>query len=140
MTAIRRTHLSAPARYLVERGLLVGHILDYGSGRGDLIPFSGLSDVSQYDPHWFPEKPEGRFETVYCGYVLNTLKREQWKEVLVDIFHYLKRKGHGYIAVRRDIKKEGLTSRGTLQYNVILPYECPVETKDYAIYILHREW
>ena len=34
LTAIRRTRLSAPARYLLQHGLLKGRILDFGCGLG----------------------------------------------------------------------------------------------------------
>lgn len=34
LTAIRRTRLSAPARYLLQHGLLKQRILDFGCGLG----------------------------------------------------------------------------------------------------------
>jgi len=34
LTAIKRSRLSAPARYLLQHGLLKGRILDFGCGLG----------------------------------------------------------------------------------------------------------
>lgn len=140
-TAIQRTHLSSPARYLLEQNLLKGRILDYGCGRGDLVAFAYREGMHQYDPYWCatPLKKED-FDTVYCGYVLNVLPKEEWPGLLVKIYEFLRKDGKGYVAVRRDIKKEGRTRTGTYQYNVHLSYPLLVENRSFAIYTLTKEW
>ena len=76
LTAIRRTRLSAPARYLLQHGLLKGRILDFGCGLGfdtDELRRQEL-DVTGYDCYYRPEYPEGKFDTIMCIYVLNVLE------------------------------------------------------------------
>ncbi len=140
-TAIQRTKLSAPARYLLEHDLLKGRILDYGCGRGDLVSFAYREGMRQYDPYWFNEPlKKADFDTVYCGYVLNVLPKEKRLEVLVNIIVFLKEGGKGYVAVRRDVKKEGRRKCGTEQYNVVLPgHEVLVENRSFAIYVLTKK-
>ena len=54
LTAIRRTRLSAPARYLLQHGLLKERILDFGCGLGfdtDELRRQGL-DITGYDCYY----------------------------------------------------------------------------------------
>jgi len=118
-TAKFRTKLSAPAANLLGRGLLCGRILDYGCGRGDLARFLD-GDIAQWDPHHFPHLPAGKFDVVTMIYVLNALEPGYRDEVLAHAKSFVKRHGSLYIAVRRDLKEQGRTSSGTLQYNVTL--------------------
>lgn len=142
LTAISRNKLSAPARWLNEHGLLEGRVLDYGCGRGDIFKHlltEGV-DGAQFDPHWHPECPSGYFHTVYCGFVLNVLGYASDREALVDnVESMLSDGGTAYFAVRRDIKKEGLTSKGTEQYDVTLELPLVYEKKGaFAIYKLEK--
>ena len=118
-TARARRRLSAPAECLLERGLLVGRILDFGSGRGDLVTFLN-GDIEQYDPNWHPEKPRGKFDVVTCIYVLNVLRPSARRKALAEAKSYVRRGGVLYVAVRRDLKRDGPRSGGTEQYNVKL--------------------
>lgn len=104
LTAISRTTLPTPVRKAINSGLIAGRILDYGCGRGivkQLVP-----NVTNYDPHYFPKKPTGKFDTVLCLYVLNVVPATTRKEVMKGIAYYLKPGGTAIIAVRTpdDIK------------------------------------
>jgi hypothetical protein len=57
--------------------------------------------------------------------------------VVEKIKSYLAPNGIAYIAVRRDVKKEGVTSKGTQQWNVVLNLPVVVEKKNqFCIYEL----
>lgn len=116
-TAISRTTPSKPLQILSEKGLLKGRMLDYGCGRGYDAEFYGMD---AYDPHYKPTPPTGKFDTITCTYVLNTLHLKAVEEVLSKIKNLLKKSGAAYIAVRRDIVEGGYTSSGTFQRNVKL--------------------
>lgn len=116
-TAIARKALSAPVRLLKEKGLLVGRVLDFGCGKGFDADELGFE---KYDPYHHPVRPKNLFDTVVCIYVLNVLPPDDRADVVRQIRAYLKKSGVAYIAVRRDIKKQGITSKGTLQWNAAL--------------------
>lgn len=112
-TAIKRSKLSVPMRFLYENNLLSGKILDYGCGRGDdarLLEKSGLC-VSTYDPIWQPKMPRGKFDTITCNYVLNVVSEETAKNIVSDIRLRLKVKGTAFISVRSDVKVDTNTQR-----------------------------
>ncbi len=134
LTAIRRTTLSAPARYLLERDMLRGRVLDFGSGRGDLKPFSGLANVTEYDPYWRPNRPRGQFDTVFAGYVLNVLSERETHEALARIRALLRPGGVAYLAVRRDVEPSSARQR-------CVKLELPLvhQTSSFAIYALRAE-
>jgi hypothetical protein len=136
-TAISRNRgLSVPLRILMcERPASFTFneaVLDYGCGRGedaDALKFN------KYDPHFFPNMPEGQFDTVVCIYVLNVLPIDKQDELVAKILAKVKTGGKAYITVRRDVKKEGLTFKGTYQRNVTLNYPIVAEKKgQYCIY------
>lgn len=132
-TAIARRTLSAPAAYLLEQGLLVGRVLDFGCGRGDLAKFLD-GDIEQYDPHYAPDKPSGKFDVVVCNYVLNVMGWRRRKRALAEARSYVKPGGHLYVAVRRDIVREGATSKGTRQYTVKMRQPSLVCCRNFEIY------
>ena len=75
LTAIEREYWSFPARYLWKNQLLQGKILDFGCGYGkdvEKLQQKGL-DIQGYDPYYQPQYPQGTFDTIICGYVLNVL-------------------------------------------------------------------
>jgi len=137
-TAISRKAASAPLRFLQESGLLSGAILDYGCGRGadfDHLKKAGHT-VEAYDPHWRPMDLTGlSFDTILCTYVLNVVSEESESEILSSIKSLLRKGGHAFIAVRRDIKKDGKTSRG-FQRSVSLDLSVVKENSGYCIYRL----
>ena len=70
-----RKSLSYPTRRLLSMGLVRGRVLDFGCGTGIDVAFlrkQGL-EVTGYDPHYAPEPPDGRFDTILCHYVLNCI-------------------------------------------------------------------
>ena len=72
-TAITRTKMSAPVKFLKGQGLLQGRTLDYGCGKGF---DADVLQCSKYDPHFSPELPKGKFDTIICNYVLNVIESE----------------------------------------------------------------
>lgn len=136
-TAMTRRGVSAPVKLLISKGLLVGRILDHGCGKGDICKFTDIPNAEQYDPTWHPTRPQGLFDTIYSGFVLNTMPEANRGMVINDIKRYLAPGGTAYIAVRRDIKKEGSTSIGSEQYNVVLPLPKLVDYPGkFAIYVM----
>jgi hypothetical protein len=57
-------------RFLNSLGLLRGKMLDYGCGRGFDAEYYGMD---KYDPHYAPEFPKIKFDTITCNYVLNVV-------------------------------------------------------------------
>lgn len=135
-TAISRTRgLSVPMRILNGQhdAILANKtVLDYGCGRGedaDALKFK------KFDPHFFPDMPEGRFDIVVNNYVLNVLPIDKQDELIAKILAKVKVGGKAFITVRRDVKKEGFTSKGTYQRNVTLNFPVFFEKKgQYCIY------
>ncbi|WP_373092654.1 methyltransferase domain-containing protein [Zhongshania sp.] len=144
-TAIRRKALSVPMRWLLKEKLLHGSILDYGCGRGDDV--RRLKDkrkfIVGYDPnhdsmdYW--DMARYRFDTITCNYVLNTVDEATGQRIINELRRLLHPQGTAYISVRRDIKKEGMTSRNTYQRNVVLDLPIVRETSTYCIYKLEKE-
>lgn len=130
LTAIERTKLSFPAKFLLRQKLLQGRILDFGCGFGNdvkLLKQQGF-DITGYDPYYFPLYPEEKFDTIICFYVLNVLFPEGQAGVLMEVAHLLKPGGKAYYAVRRDIKREGFREhyvhkKPTYQCIVKLPFD-----------------
>jgi diadenosine tetraphosphate (Ap4A) HIT family hydrolase len=130
LTAIERSYLSFPAQFLLNNNLLPGKILDFGCGLGNnvkLLKEKGF-DVTGYDPYYFPEYPDDKFDTIICFYVLNVLFPEAQANVLMEVSHLLKLGGKVYYAVRRDLKREGFREhyvhkKPTYQCNVKLPFK-----------------
>jgi len=145
LTAIRRTRLSAPARYLLQHGLLKERILDFGCGLGfdtDELGRQGF-DITGYDCYYRPDYPDGKFDTIMCVYVLNVLEPYAQAEVMMDIAHLLAPHGIAYFAVRRDLTKEGfrfhpIYRKYTYQCNVRLPYPSLVCNSGFELYLYKR--
>ncbi|MBW4597844.1 MAG: HIT domain-containing protein [Brasilonema angustatum HA4187-MV1] len=132
LTAIERTHLSVPAQFLLDKNLLQDKVkvLDFGCGLGNdvkLLRKKGF-DITGYDPYYFPEYPNEKFDTIICFYVLNVLFPEEQGDVLMRISNLLKPGGKAYYAVRRDLKREGfrehyIHKKPTYQCIVKLPFQ-----------------
>jgi diadenosine tetraphosphate (Ap4A) HIT family hydrolase len=141
LTAIKRTDLSVPTRYLLRHGLLKGRVLDFGCGFGfdtDELCRQGM-DVTGYDYYYRPDYPDGKFDTIVCNYVLNVLEPYAQAEVLMNVSNLLKPNGAAYFAVRRDLTEEGFRLHAvhkqyTYQCNVRLPYESLVRNSSFELY------
>ncbi len=135
-TAISRKTPSVPLRYLQDKGHLTGTILDYGCGKSaDFRYLKKAGYIAEaYDPYWRPTDLTGlAFDTVLCTYVLNVVNAEVEDEILRSIESLLRKGGRAFITVRRDIKKEGKTTRG-FQRNVSLGLNVVKENSSYCIY------
>jgi hypothetical protein len=138
-TAISRKGPSAPLLCLEKLGLLKGATLDYGCGRGadgNYLSSKGIV-ADSFDPHWNPISLRGRvYDTILCTYVLNVIKKHEQEEVISNILSHLDPNGKAYLTVRRDLKKDGETSRG-FQRSVFLNLPVVKEKKNnYCIYEL----
>lgn len=130
LTAKERKIISFPAQLLVEKNLLVGKILDFGCGFGNdvkLLQQKGF-DITGYDPYYFPEYPQEKFDTILCFYVLNVLFEQPQTNVLMQVSQLLKPGGKAYYAVRRGLKQEGFREhyvhkKPTYQCLVDLPFK-----------------
>ena len=126
LTVKERFTMSLPTKMLLEKGLLRGKILDFGCGLGkdvELLKEKGF-DIVGYDPHYFPQLPTGKFDTILCFYVLNVLLPLEQAEVLMDVSYYLKETGTAFFSVRRDIAKDGFRTHFIHQKPV---YQCHVK-------------
>ena len=136
-TAIRRTKLSAPMKWLHENGCLPKErILDYGCGRGadaDNLHRMGYR-IFKYDPHFFPDLPFLRYNTITCLYVLNTIRKAADRyDVIRHVMSRLGHKGTAYFSIRADKKSlNGKTSKDTWQGYT------PKELVDTGGKLLHR--
>ena len=141
LTAIHRKDISAPTRFLLKHELLKGRILDFGCGYGfdtNTLKQQGF-DITGYDSYYRPERPDGKFDTIICNYVLNVLEPYEQADVLMDISNLLSPNGCAYFAVRRDLKEEGfrlhlMYKKYTYQCNVRLPYKSIERNDSFEIY------
>lgn len=141
LTAKEREGISFPAKILLNKGLLVGDVLDFGCGFGkdvDLLKEKGLK-VEGYDKHYFPSYPTKKFDVILCFYVLNVLMQEEQASVLMEVSKLLKPTGRAYFAVRRDLQYEGFRThkihqKPTYQCNVKLPYLSIFKNENCEVY------
>lgn len=124
-TAIKRKGISVPVADLLVKGKIQGRTINWGSGRSyvDTWAMAGVTEYQcdEYDPYFAPERPDGFYDTVYCGYVLNTLPPTPRAGCVMDILQYINKYSTVYFAVRND-KVSGepfedgvITKRGTFQ-------------------------
>jgi DNA phosphorothioation-associated putative methyltransferase len=141
LTAIKRSKLSAPMRYLLEQELLGLTLLDYGCGKGDDVEH--LAELGYHsagwDPHWKNEEDdrellEGHADVVTCNYVLNVLPPKERQEVIDKLLAL--DADAVYVSVRRDFKEDYVTKKGTQQYLVHLDYPVVHENSGFCIYQL----
>lgn len=74
--------------------------------------------------------------TQYCSYVYNVINEVERKSITRQIKSMLKKDGRAYITVRRDIKSDYVSKKGTHQYIVKLDAPVVIETSDFCIYEL----
>ncbi|RCK77078.1 MAG: HIT family hydrolase [Anaerolineae bacterium] len=109
-----------------RQGYLRGRVLDFGCGLGVDVQFLKSKNLEAvgYDPYYFPERPQGKFDTILCLYVLNVLLPEEQAHVLMAVSELLKPEGRAYFSVRRDIRHDGF--RTHLKHRVEV-YQCQVK-------------
>ena len=136
-TAIARRTVSLPIRKHLMGQLsdVTKRRLDYGCGRGYDADRLGMF---KYDPHWFADPPAGKFDYVYCGYVLNVVSKAEGQRVMNNIMSLLTDHGIAYVVVRRDVKRDGYNKRGTYQRRACLDIGSGAwvvkETSAYCVY------
>ena len=141
LTVKERKYPSLPLRFLNGKGLLLGDLLDYGCGLGkDVEHLRKLNfNVTGYDPFYFPNLPQKKFDTIICFYVLNVLLPEEQSHVIMSVSELLKSGGKAYFAVRRDIKRNGFLLNPkrkvkTYQSNINLPFKSIFKNENTEIY------
>jgi SAM-dependent methyltransferase len=116
--AIRRETVSKTARFLEERRLLRGRVLDYGCGFGFDADHYGWE---AYDHHYRQKLPEGVFDTIVCNHVANMLTRESRQCLFHSIQALLAPQGKAYVSVSRKIPRAGkIAMRKRIQNYVVL--------------------
>jgi len=103
-TSIARSKPSAPLKQLLANGLITGNVLNYGKGRSnqDSEAITGVTGrCVDYDFCYapFPELLGTEYDTIYCGYVVNTLppggaREHVWQQMANAS------KGFAYVAAR----------------------------------------
>ena len=140
-TAITRKGPSSPLLTLEKMGLINGETLDYGCGRGADGRYlqSKNIDADSYDPFWNPiSLKENQYDTILCTYVLNVIEEKEEDGLLSSILSCLKPNGKAYLSVRRDVRRDGPTSRG-YQRNVVLDFPVVKNKKNnFCIYELSK--
>lgn len=141
LTAKERDKISMPARMIKQQGFIKGRVLDFGCGFGkDIEELKAKGyEIEGYDPHYFSNYPEGKFDTILCFYVLNVLLPEQQAQVMMQVSSLLKPSGKAYFSVRRDITQDGYRNhfkhqKPTYQCNVILPFKSIFKNENTEIY------
>jgi hypothetical protein len=130
-SAMSRRKMSKPMRIILDdyKSILKDgnyRMLDYGCGRGDDLNYIidecpwMEGNIYGYDPHFFPDMPEGNFYLITCFYVLNVIPKELEGELIHDVMSRLTYNGIAVFATRKDIKKEEQVGNYT-QRPVILP-------------------
>ena len=144
LTAITRTKLSAPMKWMEGEGFFDGvprnKCLDYGCGKGFDADALGFQ---KYDPFWFKcdDFSPSEFDVITCNFVLNTLPDEAERQKVLDtILRWLAPSMSAFISIRSDKKElKGITKRGT--YQGYHPPSLPLIHKGsgYEIYQLKKD-
>lgn len=134
-TAIARKTLPRPTSLLLEKGLIQGKVLDYGCGKCHEINNS-FFEAEGYDPHFRPDFPQHKYDTIICNYVLNVVEGIERTYVVENIRNLLRPGGNAYITVRRDISKDYFT-KFSEQYVVRLPLPTLHKESGFETYIFN---
>lgn len=137
LTAIYRNKPSKPTQWLFKHNKIIGKCLDYGCGRGFDANFYNLE---QYDIHYQPKIPRGKFNTIICNYVLNVVPEEkEQKKIMRAVGEKLAAGGIAYFSVRNDRKNlTGWRKNGTWQGLVKLDLPIEYRCSSFIIYRLEK--
>jgi hypothetical protein len=124
-TALKRTKLSAPVKWLLKNVKFGFYRLDYGSGKSkDAFLINSLSSYdycTMYDPYYSPFgsiSERHKYHTILCTYVLNVVSAKTQAKIIADIKKRLYKHGKAYFSVRSDIKGTIYSSKGTMQRQI----------------------
>lgn len=111
-TSIYRKQASVPLRELHSKGLIKGSVLNFGKGKyptDSLFIQSVVNNCTDYDYTYAPLNLDllgGHFQTVYVGYVVNTLPLRSRTVVYQQVASSTRTNGgRAYFAVRSDKDK-----------------------------------
>ena len=153
-TAISRSSLSAPVKYLIQTSIFSNlpakaRVLDYGAGKGadveilrQMFPHIDVVGYDRYNgPEEFMEFPKGKFDLIVCNYVLNVVSDKEIRTDIINKIHsLLKEKGKAFVSVRSDVTAlKGLTSKGTWQGFIKLKFPVVAKTGNFIMYELNRK-
>lgn len=128
-TAISRSALSVPTRYLLDNGLIKGKVFQQGRGKAEHdaeAMAAAASKYAEYDPTYAPKRGalRGKYDTVVSNFVLNTLpptvRDSAWKDIQRTVGRggtaYISVRSTGDKAIRGEQSEDGvITSKGTFQ-------------------------
>jgi len=127
-----RQAISKTARVLLDKGLVLGRVLDFGCGLGfdaDQLGWDG------YDPYYRPRELTGLYDTVIVNHVANILTRRSRSELLERVNSLLNPGGVAYISVARNIPAAGKHgSRRRIQNYVLLTLHSVFADSEEEIY------
>lgn len=131
-----RESLSKTATVLIEKGLIIGRVLDYGCGHGFDADHQGWE---AYDPQYRPNELEGYFDTIIVNHVANILTRSSRKALFDHVESLLTEEGKAYISVPRNIPLKGKPGpRYRLQNYVILELPSLYADDKQEIYVVAK--
>jgi SAM-dependent methyltransferase len=132
--AVRHQAVSKTARVLVERGLVVGRVLDYGCGHGFDADALGWE---AFDPYYRRVPPRGPFDTVVCNHVANMLTRASRRKLFADLAALLAPGGRAYFSVSRKVPVAGKVAlRKRIQNYVVLTLSSVYRDGELEVYRL----
>jgi SAM-dependent methyltransferase len=140
-TSISRSKMSAPCKWLLDKGVLVGSVLDFGCGRGkDIEELRKLGVAAEgWDPNpkldYDPSVLDYEYDTVLCTYVLNTLPEEEENKVIAAALRCVKSGGSLLVSVRRDVPKKGSGTQRYVELND--EYRLYKKSGSYQIYAIN---
>ena len=149
-TAISRKALPAPVKWLLQNRWIYGDVLDFGCGKcadinaREFPKYPDVQSIVSYDPYFNPHAhslnnhPVPGFDIVLCTYVLNTVPPEEERQIIKTLTSVLRPNGLAFATVRTDKPRGGygLSTKGTYQREVNLPYVNLKEGPHYRIYLL----
>ncbi len=89
--------------------------------------------MDRFDPYFYPEIKEKKYEVILCHYVINVVDEEEQNQIIEHIKNLLAPEGKAYFTVRRDIKKD-IHYKDYSQRIVHLPYKTIKKHRDFEIY------
>ncbi|MDD4728428.1 MAG: HIT domain-containing protein [Dysgonamonadaceae bacterium] len=93
--------LSQPMRWLLEKNLLQGKILIYGTDSYERVLLSKKGyDIEVCNRDYQPTHPKEKFDTIISIYLFNWLDNIEQNNVLLSVSRLLKHGGKAYFAVK----------------------------------------